>query len=394
MNTPTRERISELDAMLINQDELIQTIVIPGEGVNYDILAENISALLENEYPEGVVDKEGTKAPCGLVTYSILAKTGTTEVTREGRFSVRFAKQLKIIYGKKASDNLKSRLGDIYNAAKEPERKFHYDITNDFSWNDGDFGKRGSCWWGVGGDSYSSSRDALYTSGGFGLRIYDDEGQYGIGRVWLYPLDGRVYLFNAYGIDIKDAARIILRILADYTGETCKYRRCSIDSPSWFYVNNGGGYVVYTDEDNREDFSVDLDNTLIHQDDIFDREDEYSCAHCEDGINEDEIYCVNDEVFCYSCYEDLFSVCEYCNDAILTDEIHHVYGHRQYTYLCEDCIGVAGFALCEVCEEYHYDTNTTGDTCKTMCNECIENNAIFCEACDEYFEHYHEDEEQ
>lgn len=385
-NSPARLRIDDLEQMFTSiGDNCIRDITLPGLGIDSEKFENGLIKILEREfYP--MHNKGGNAIISHDAAEKLIELCGLEDKTRDGRFTVRIGRHLKVEYGIKLTDSVRSEIGNLYNDSKESEKSYRYDITNDFSWDDGDFGKSGSCWWGQNGTSYIDSRDSLYSSGGFGLRIYDEHNN-GIGRVWLYPVSGRVYLFNAYGIDLKDASRIILRVYADYCSEVCKFRKANIDSPSYFYVNNGKGTVVYKDSDNRDSFDIDLDDTLRQTDDVFSREDvfEYYCNSCGDGIDEDNVYCANDDVYCEHCYNNNFSSCDKCGESYNNDYVHEVCGHPRYYYLCDDCMRDVGACECEHCNNFVIDYIVTEDSEVVRCEDC-QRDIFYCEDCNSYFE--------
>ena len=127
------------------------------------------------------------------------------------------------------------------------------EVTRDLNLGPDDFAHGGSCWWG----EYNSSRCALKTNGGFGLRSFGDVGYgygYGVtGRAWVMPMtltDGwleptfdtehpdALLVFNGYGnLSGYSAARIV----AMAYGMT--YRRVGLRLEP-MYINSEVGYLI------------------------------------------------------------------------------------------------------------------------------------------------------
>lgn len=125
-------------------------------------------------------------------------------------------------------------------------------VTRDLNMDAEAFWHSGSCWWG----SYSESRCALKTNGGFGLRSFDSSGEVS-GRAWVMPLKlgadrhlvptfetlapDAFVIFNGYG-DLDGYAAP--RIIAHMAGWT--YRKIAFDCEPMYI--NAGGYLVAAEE--------------------------------------------------------------------------------------------------------------------------------------------------
>ena len=143
------------------------------------------------------------------------------------------------------------------------------EVTRELNLGSADFGNEGSCWWG----EYGSSRCALKTNGGFGLRSFGKTtsiwGNGVSGRAWVMPLrlnekeieeQGKwrelvptfdtltpdaFAVFNGYGDLSNYTAPRIMAHLAGWT-----YRKISFScSPMWV---NSGGYLVAPEDTVRQ----------------------------------------------------------------------------------------------------------------------------------------------
>lgn len=168
--------------------------------------------------------------------------------TKEGNFTKRLSRFAHKTYGLKITPEVLSRVGCIardHSTAVD----FELETTRNLNLSAYDFGHEESCWW----QSYSESRCALKSNGGFGLRTFNRYHDV-TGRAWVMPLkelpDGSLVptletqspaafvVFNGYG-DLSGYAPA--RLMAHMAGMT--YRKIGF-SCSPMYVNNESGYLV------------------------------------------------------------------------------------------------------------------------------------------------------
>ena len=205
--------------------------------------------------PAGIISGEGIKAisrylrNCGIHGVSCdLDELGNEWQAKNGNFAKRLSRQAYQAHGTKLSQEVLSQVGYI---AREHSNPVSVDIkvTRNLNQDAKYFYHGDSCWWG----SYSESRCALKTNGGFGLRSFDSQDRVS-GRAWVLPLkqdsQGRLVptfetrtpaafvVFNGYG-DLSGYAAS--RIMAHLSGWT--YRKTGF-SCSYMYVNGGSGYLV------------------------------------------------------------------------------------------------------------------------------------------------------
>jgi len=306
-------------------------------------------------------------------------------VTKKGRVLKRFAFFYKTQTGEGIPDNIMGILGDLLQSliTKENSLKFFLDFTNNFDWNDGDFGKSGSCWWGT----YSDSLPTFEQGGGWCVRFYN-ENHDGIGRTWLYPDPecGVLLGFNSYGVERGKVSKSIKRIFAQHNIEL-HYSRCNIEnsnSSSIPYINGGTGFVLYTDDISPEK-EYDLDMEVIED------ENHETCDGCGCRINTDdgEYNSVGDYIYCQSCTDDKLSFCDKCQEFCDKDDVYSVGDkHSRFDCLCEYCAQSVGMVLCSSCGEYSEYVFEAYDSGNCFCESC--NELFFCEKCENYFENSNE----
>ena len=315
---------------------------------------------------------------------------GLELVNKQGRLMKRFAKHYKETNGEKLPDKVAGIIGDrlqyfVTNQA-EINNVFYVDFTDAFDWEDGQFGKAGSCYWG----QYKDSIPVLQDNGAFCIRFYssmDDEN--GIGRTWVYPKDGLLMCFNSYGVERPSTSKVIKAVFNKH-GVFLHYKAVEIfnsHSDTIPYINSGTGFVLYPEGMELQP-SYDLD--MEYED-----EDLTTCEGCGNRFDMDhEGAVIDDYCYCDSCVQDRFSCCDKCGEYHENDDVHEIRGLRQYSYVCSSCADNLGVLMCEDCGEYSVDYSITEDTSEVFCDKCIGDHAYYCESCNEWNteEHKHEEE--
>lgn len=173
--------------------------------------------------------------------------------TRKGNFTKRLSRLTYNTNGYKISADLLARIGSTAREHSSECTALEVEITRDLNQSPEDFGNEGSCWW----ESYASSRCALKSNGGFGLRSFGGSWNEVSGRVWVMPIKVKddtptptfdsltadaFLVFNGYG-DLSGYTGP--RMVAHMTGMT--YRKINFTS-SPMYVNGDTGYLVAPEE--------------------------------------------------------------------------------------------------------------------------------------------------
>jgi hypothetical protein len=180
-----------------------------------------------------------------------LAPLGDQWQTRTGNYTKRLSRHAYQTQQVKLRPDVLSQVGCIARDHSSPVN-VEIETTRELNMSSSDFYHDGSCWW----NSYSESRCALKTNGGFGLRTFNKYG--GVrGRAWVMPLrkneserlrptfdtmtPDAFIVFNGYG-DLSGYAAA--RIAAHMAGWT--YRKIDFRCEP-MYVN-AGGYLVASEE--------------------------------------------------------------------------------------------------------------------------------------------------
>lgn len=367
---------------IFNQHRLIEEVILE-KSKN---LSENWGDFVLNVYYNNKIEGAHLdwKLKDSLLSFS---ETDSLDiVNKKGKILKRFSYFYKLQNdGEIIPDDIMGILGDILQnlVTKELSRKFFVDFTNSFDWNDGDFGNKGSCWWG----GYSDSLPTFEENGGWCIRFYD-ESKNGIGRTWLYPdpEENVILGFNSYGVERPKVSKIIKKIFLEH-GIELHYATCNIEnrySSNIPYINGGTGFVLYDDGDSpKPDYDL---NMYVVRD-----ENHANCENCGYRINTDNEFYINvgDYIYCEDCTHKLFSFCDKCQEYCRTDDVNRVSDrHSRYDYLCEYCADSIGMMLCYDCGEWTDCGIITEDTANAFCENC--DRTFFCEECGNYFENHSE----
>lgn len=300
-------------------------------------------------------------------------------VNGKGRLLKRYAYFHKNKTGQAIPDNVMGIVGDCLQSIITSENtvKYFVDFTNKFDWDDGDYGKSGSCWWGL----YSDSLPTFEENGGWCARFYDENGN-GIGRTWIYPNNNVMLGFNSYGVERAKVSKVIKKIFLSH-GHELHYSTCNIEnshSSNIPYINGGTGFVLYTEE--TQPYSEYDLNMRVVEGEPFEQ-----CENCRCRINMDSGYynVVGDYIYCDNCTRQLFSYCDKCGEFCDKDEVHKVADSSyRYDYACEYCAARIGLYGCSDCGNYTQYPTMAEDTGNCFCSHC--DTTFHCEHCGNDFE--------
>lgn len=295
-------------------------------------------------------------------------------VIARGEYAGTLPKRISSIVYKKAGFNLPpeimSEIGNIARKYTVGESLYHFDFTDQFDWEAGDFGDSGSCFWG----GRAGARVMIQNAGGLALRFYTNAtGERGFARCWLLPIPRKeaIIAFNIYGLNGNGIT--VPRILSEflgvpYKGQTVKFLNNGSDDNT-LYINGAAGWLVGSGS---QDWTGTVD---LHLHD----EDAHTCVACGDGCGED--YEWDGDYYCEDCYKDRFQRCEWCEDRFYPDDLTEVNGNLY----CERCLS-RHFTCCDRCGEYEAndETHTTSDG-SSICNGCYSNHYFTCDKCAEIY---------
>lgn len=319
---------------------------------------------------------------------------GTQWISERGRFTRRLMRYLPILepYAGTIGETITRRAAPLAST-------FRVSISAEIFWDDGNFGKKYSCWYGC----FSESR-YVFTHDAEGIALLFHENTYdafnGIGRVWIAPIHERgndiLFLFNQYGtnydgkdIRIEQSARILTHILPDTKSLDCNLENEYNDEIP--YINGNCGIAVMPNA-----CPIQRNYNFVVQ---WGDDDGYTCENCDERISHDDWHEVNGEYYCEDCFFDIFTSCDNCGEIITQDDsVYSDFTDRTY---CQSCFDDT-FIFCENCSEYRprrYSENIDGsDYCYdctgdlfTQCNQCWElipndditeyNGDFFCQTC-------------
>lgn len=227
---------------MLQNDERV-TITLPAGTVDEEGIVR-IRQYLRRHVP----DDEQTGYN-GYAVAELVGDLGREWQTGKGNFTKRLSRAAYQKLGMKLTPEVISQVGCI---ASDHSRAINFAIetTRNLNMSAADFFHEDSCWW----QSYSESRCALKSSGGFGLRTFGELGDVR-GRAWVMPLKRRggrdrlvptfntetpdaFVVFNGYGdLEGYSAARIVSHM----AGMT--YRKIDFYAEPMF-INGESAYLI------------------------------------------------------------------------------------------------------------------------------------------------------
>jgi hypothetical protein len=333
----------------------------------------------ESVYHEFPTLKNGIEDCSMFAWLKRFASYDTLEVVnKKGRILKRFANWVKMERGVKLSDSTLGIIGDtLQRYLSSTEQTYFYDFTDVIDWDNGQFGKDDSCWWGC----YKESQDVYTSNGGWGIRFYDSDFQNndnGIGRTWIIPHHGMLLGFNSYGVSRPQTSKILKAIFAEH-GIKLHYKQVSIGNSQDNeipYINGDSGFVLYPDDMGGDNVPTSYDLNMETD------RNKPRCNHCNSVLdtNYGDYNTINDEYYCESCTNRLFSYCDGCGEYYDQSDVHPTNDDR---YLCKHCLRREGYVECYECNTYveEYVTDSDGDD---FCQECADRHLTRCDECDVY----------
>ncbi len=285
-----------------------------------------------------------------------------------GTFPKRVAKYLYRLHATKLTADQLGVLGSKVAEHCERNASYTFDFTDRFDWNAGDFGDRGSCFWG----SNSEARAMLENNCAMAVRFYKDGAGYA--RAWVASTMRGAIVFNGYGLETLQIARILAHNWGAYYKKI--YLANNGEDTSTLYINGGAGYIVGSQDsiDGMDSFDFGWEDTGHEH-----------CDNCIAAIEEDYARCVDDGVYCESCYDSLFFYCETCEEDCSVDD----YSNVDECSICTGCLE-ANYTKCAGCNEWVEDDKVfPGPDGCARCANCYPDVVGFCDDCgDDYL---HED---
>lgn len=326
-----------------------------------------------------------------FLTVSYTDKKGN-EITRpvvyRGKLVNRLANLAKQKHGVKLTGEQKQKLGVVI-SENWLVGTFTFDFTQDLDWFAGDFGDRGSCFWG----QYSDALRALDNDpDGWAVRFYED-GK-GIGRAWIMDHGDKLCLVNGYfnprqggsynGNYAQSHTALIAQVVACFLNVS--YQRVDVHADSDFFINSDTGFLIGKNLNGFHTFDWGLEVSGGS-----------TCEHCNERAHEDEMYYVEAAggSVCEYCLSDNYSFCEHCEEHVSNDDIHSVeetvvYNGREYTEttgLCDYCYQDK-YCSCYNCQaDVAKDSVHLGADDNDYCETCHGDLFDYCEGCDSTVDH-------
>jgi len=290
--------------------------------------------------------------------------------TKGQSFAKRLAKQLAKT-GRKLSKSQIETINNIAEAGTTKPKSEWIAFDDDYlTGSAGNYGNSRSCWWQNG--DYSAGRPSLHESGGYACRTFDAQGNFAGGRCWIVPVPEGHLIFNAYGLQLKEFAKLLSSMWK------CHYVSVDVDRPKDIYINGDDGFILGMKEKLPRDSDtyawdvevIDGDDGFVECDDCSERIDPHECYHDPNG-----------NPVCESCYCERYTGCSRCGETFAIDDVIDCGGD----WYCESCAERKGYRKCQDCDEWHDDCTDvcSGSRREWVCSDCLDNYAC-CETCEEW----------
>lgn len=272
-----------------------------------------------------------------------------------GTFPKRVAKFQYTKYSTKLTSAQMAELGTLANRHCVKQSDYWIDFTQDFDWEPGDFGEDPeSCYWKSKDEARTEILPGLNS---WAFRFYEKRdysnfsGSHyeGMARCWAVPFRRTFVLFNAYGMELTQMARIASSMW------DCYYKKLKVEnngeSDGLLWINSGSGIAVGNQADvlalgSRTDFCYPRNATK-------------PCSQC--GNRHDP------ELLSRRTLSNgrVMLLCEYCEDSYPKCNRCGNYQHESYTSqvpscqgamrYCDGCMGQkdSWMETCEICGENH-----------------------------------------
>lgn len=238
----------------------------------------------------------------------------------EGKLASRIAKRLKERYDHKlAGDSYSTIANFISTNSPVASKPLHYDITNDFNWNAGDFGDGGSCFFS-GLSSRAAIRQVMMENGGHAVRFYRTAFPHdGMGRAWIMPHTYGPVIFNAYGPELAMVKKHIKTILNDdkykFIDLSPLHNEGRYDGP--LYINKSKGILVH--DGNLRSATLELDLRINTK-----RVSMALCRHCGENHERRGMAAYNGGWLCADCLNNHYVRDYPTNELVLRKDMVHI----------------------------------------------------------------------
>ncbi len=172
-----------------------------------------------------------------------------------GTFPKRVSKYYYKELGLRCPQEFVEKIGNLAKQHSEDNTHYDFEFVDEFTWQAGDYGDDGSCFWG----GRSLARKFIAKNGGLAMLFYSKWGA-GKARAWIAQLkDDQYIVFNGYGFP-GNPTLICARTLSMFLD--AKYKRIWLtnhgmdDGTVW--INGGIGYLIGKPEqiDEVEEFDL------------------------------------------------------------------------------------------------------------------------------------------
>jgi len=340
------------------------------------------------EIPHGKLSTEGQLAIAEIMKNSGLPFPTEEEMewqwqTKRGNFPKRLQRWLAIKGFKNLDPSIMASVGATGNRyigdiSKSDPYYFKF-VPPPFNWRDGQYGKERSCWWTQNQKEYwqemNGSGVCFYKSG------EDMSHNNGIGRLWIGngPKD-TLMTFNGYynNSEKENWTLNLTQVVATFLGLTYRKIRLSCQG---MHVNSDMGYLLGTGSLLSEAVeSLKLENNIRSLTLVVPQVRRVFCSSCNVRLlNEQDERLGQGRIYCIPCYERIFFDCEMCK---LEKRIQSRIKCGDKT-MCLECFNTVAM-FCDGCMQTFWKHDISNVNGINYCITCYFNNTLICPDCKEH----------
>lgn len=308
-----------------------------------------------------------------------------------GKFAKRYRSYVQKIANFALPDQFIQDLGQIAGRYSDQSTGATFRFVEKFDWDAGDFGDRGSCFWG----GREHARVMLSDHGAWAVQIFDPDTldgkakPKGYGRAWVlpnYPEDNVMTIFNGYGDKLGDPSRAIARILSNFFG-MASYQEIELrnagDTDGTLYINSGRGFVIGRMEGRvKDEYELKWSEKILG-----------TCRHCDESIRDTDSYeRYEDYLYCIDCYNQYIYEDEltgYSYDSEYDGQVvieRWVRGEWEHFTVSQDTAENRSCSCDSCSRQTHMDSvRYIATSSTTLCYECANDEVSICVGCDTEF---------
>ena len=272
-----------------------------------------------------------------------------------GSFCKRVAKYFYKEHNLKILNTHLGLLGSLISNHINKNDTYILEYTHNLDWKAGDFGDDKSCFW----TGHQTARRSLKNGNAWAVRFYENmislndcyscstDVEFSLGstisrlkgfaRAWICHTNKGYVVFNGYGLETSDIARIVAHQL------NLSYQQINLtnrgETQELIYINGnsngkGNGFLIGHESVISNQNTVDLD-----------LEDYRSvCPKCKTFINRDAKCYFERQIYCQCCFQEYFKMCKCCFTYHKKEDIQN--------QMCKSCR--QRYFFCPICYKWQF----------------------------------------